>query len=166
MLRRQIGSIVTSTAKKLADAGVAVWLDDLSHRRIASGSLVREVAAGEIVGIATNPTILAKSISSGARYEGQLRELAFRGTANDDTLRVLTAWDVSAACDVLRPIYEKSGGRNVNAVNKIKVRLCKSVSLNLSVASTGLLTIGILVSSILLFSATVVHAANSQVQLK
>ena len=96
----------------LAANGVAVWLDDLSRTRIHSGSLAKSVEAGEIVGITTNPTIFAKAIGSGSGYEDQLRDLALRGTAIGETLRLLTAWDVRAACDILRPVYEQSGKRD------------------------------------------------------
>jgi transaldolase len=96
----------------LAAAGVAVWLDDLSRTRIHSGSLARSVEQGEIVGITTNPTIFAKAIGSGSGYEDQLRDLALRGTAIGETVRLLTAWDVRAACDIMRPAYDRSGGRD------------------------------------------------------
>jgi transaldolase len=96
----------------LAAAGVAVWLDDLSRTRIHSGSLAHSVEAGDIVGITTNPTIFAKAIGSGSGYEDQLRDLALRGTSIGETLRLLTAWDVRAACDIMRPVYERSGGRD------------------------------------------------------
>jgi transaldolase len=96
----------------LAAAGVAVWLDDLSRTRIHSGSLARSVEQKEIVGITTNPTIFAKAIGAGSGYEDQLRDLALRGTAIGETLRLLTAWDVRAACDIMRPAYDRSGGRD------------------------------------------------------
>jgi transaldolase len=96
----------------LAAAGVAVWLDDLSRTRIHSGSLARSVEQREIVGITTNPTIFAKAIGAGSGYEDQLQDLALRGTAIGETLRLLTAWDVRAACDIMRPAYDRSGGRD------------------------------------------------------
>ncbi|HEX3576324.1 MAG TPA: transaldolase [Rhodopila sp.] len=96
----------------LAAAGVAVWLDDLSRTRIHSGSLAQMVEKGEIVGITTNPTIFSKAIGSGSGYEDQLRDLAMRGTAIGETLRLLTGWDVRAACDILRPAYDRSGLRD------------------------------------------------------
>lgn len=97
---------------KLAAAGVAVWLDDLSRPLITSGNLDTMVRSGTIVGVTTNPTIFAKSISAGVGYSDQLRDFALRGTSIGETLRLLTAWDVRAACDVLRPIYESTGGRD------------------------------------------------------
>ena len=96
----------------LAAAGVAVWLDDLSRTRIHSGSLARSVESGEIVGITTNPTIFAKAIGAGSGYEDQVRELALRGTAIGESLRLLTAWDVRAACDVMRPVFDRTEGRD------------------------------------------------------
>lgn len=70
------------------------------------------VSDGAIVGVTTNPTIFSKSISAGAGYEDQLRELALRGTAVGETLRLLTAWDVRAACDILRPAFDRTGKRD------------------------------------------------------
>jgi transaldolase len=96
----------------LAAAGVSVWLDDLSRPRILTGSLARMVNRGEIVGITTNPTIFAKAIGARSGYEEQLRDLALRGTAIGETLRLLTAWDVRAACDILRPVYDRSASRD------------------------------------------------------
>ena len=95
----------------LAAAGVAAWLDDLDRSRIRSGDLARLVERG-VVGITTNPTIFAKAIGAGSGYEGQLRDLALRGTAVGEALRMLTAWDVRAACDVLRPVFDRTGGRD------------------------------------------------------
>jgi len=96
----------------LANAGVSVWLDDLSRPRIKTGSLAKMVEQGDIVGITTNPTIFAKAIGAGSGYEDQLRDLALRGTAIGETLRLLTAWDVRAACDILRPVYDRTDGRD------------------------------------------------------
>jgi transaldolase len=98
--------------ERLANSGTSVWLDDLSRPLLQSGELEWMVANGTIVGVTTNPTIFSKSISAGSGYDEQLRELALRGTAIGEALRLLTAWDVRAACDVLRPVYERSGKRD------------------------------------------------------
>src|SRR3984885_12529512 len=96
----------------LAAAQVSIWLDDLSRPRILTGRLARMVDGGKIVGITTNPTIFAKAIGAGSGYEEQLRDLALRGTPIGETLRLLTAWDVRAACDILRPIYDRTTARD------------------------------------------------------
>ena len=111
--------------QELAAAGVAVWLDDLSRPRIQSGSLARLVEQGGIVGITTNPTIFAKAIGAGSGYEEQLRDLALRGTAIGETLRLLTAWDVRAACDVLRPVFDRTDARDGRVSIEVDPRIAQ-----------------------------------------
>jgi transaldolase len=111
--------------QELAAAGVAVWLDDLSRPRIQSGSLARLVEQGDIVGITTNPTIFAKAIGDGSGYEEQLRDLALRGTAIGETLRLLTAWDVRAACDILRPVFDGTDARDGRVSIEVDPRIAQ-----------------------------------------
>jgi Transaldolase/Fructose-6-phosphate aldolase len=64
-----------ATNKKLAElseAGVAVWLDDLSRGRIHSGDLQSLVDDYSVVGITTNPTIFAAAISASGSYDDQV----------------------------------------------------------------------------------------------
>jgi len=116
---------VSHALQELASAGVAVWLDDLSRPRIQSGSLARAVEQGEIVGITTNPTIFDKAIGTGSGYNDQLRDLALRGTSIGETLRLLTAWDVRAACDILRPVFDRTGGRDGRVSIEVDPRLAE-----------------------------------------
>ena len=53
----------TDPLADLAEAGVAVWLDDLSRERLQSGNLAELVRRG-VVGVTTNPTIFAKALGS------------------------------------------------------------------------------------------------------
>ena len=62
--------------KALADAGVSIWLDDLSRERIETGNLADLVKNSSVVGVTTNPTIFASALSDGERYDDQVRELA------------------------------------------------------------------------------------------
>jgi transaldolase len=94
----------------LAEAGVSIWLDDLSRDRLTSGSLAELAAREHVTGVTTNPTIFAKSITDGRAYDGQLRDLAARGVGADEGLRSLTTFDVRWACDVLRPVYDNTDG--------------------------------------------------------
>jgi transaldolase len=112
-----------SPLKELAKHGVSIWLDDLNRPLIQTGELARMVNDGEIVGITTNPTIFAKAIGAGSGYESQLRELALRGTAIGETLRLLTAWDVRTACDILRPVYERSELRDGRVSIEVDARI-------------------------------------------
>ena len=94
----------------LSDAGVSVWLDDLSRERLQSGNLQELIDTRSVVGVTTNPSIFQKALAEGHAYDGQLAELAARGADVDATIRTVTTDDVRNACDVLTPQWEASGG--------------------------------------------------------
>jgi transaldolase len=94
----------------LTAAGVAIWLDDLSRTRLADGSLARLIRNCHVVGVTTNPTIFHKAISGGDHYDQQIHDLAARGVTAEEALRMITAFDVRWACDVLREVHNASGG--------------------------------------------------------
>jgi len=93
----------------LSSHGVAVWLDDLSRDRINSGGLAALTAERSVVGITTNPTIFGAAISGSDIYNDQISDLSKRGVAIDEALRMITAYDVRAACDVLAATAKRTG---------------------------------------------------------
>ncbi|MFC7891500.1 transaldolase [Streptomyces sp. NPDC057381] len=116
----------TATAgalRRLSEAGVSVWLDDLSRRRIESGDLAELVGTRHVVGVTTNPSIFQAAIGSGEGYEEQLADLATRGVTVDEAVRMMTTADVRAAADVLRPVYEATGGRDGRVSIEVDPRL-------------------------------------------
>ncbi|MBF6287386.1 transaldolase [Nocardia cyriacigeorgica] len=94
----------------LSAAGVSVWLDDLSRDRINSGNLAELVATRGVVGVTTNPTIFQGALSKGHAYDAQVAALAAQGADADAAIRTITTDDVRAACDVLAPVFEATGG--------------------------------------------------------
>jgi transaldolase len=95
---------------ELSDAGVSVWLDDLSRDRIRTGNLQSLVDEYSVVGVTTNPTIFAAAISGSDAYDDQLHAMAVRGVGVDEALRTITAADVRDACDLLRPVHDRKPG--------------------------------------------------------
>jgi transaldolase len=94
----------------LSAAGVAVWLDDLSRERLRSGSLEQLLRDKHVVGVTTNPTIFQKALAQGDAYDDQIRDLALRGCDVGESVRAITTYDVRWGCDVLRPVYDRTGG--------------------------------------------------------
>lgn len=90
--------------KALSDAGVSIWLDDLSRERIETGNLAGLVAEKSVVGVTTNPTIFASAIANGERYDEQVRQLVEKGEPVDRVIFELTTEDVRNACDILAPV--------------------------------------------------------------
>lgn len=103
---------MTQNAKlaELSEAGVSVWLDDLSRELISSGGLKELVETKSVVGVTTNPSIFQAALSKGTSYDDQVNELAARGADVDATIRTVTTDDVRNACDVLAPVFEQSDG--------------------------------------------------------
>lgn len=102
--------MTTSPTAALSEAGVSIWLDDLSRERIASGDLDRLIAERNVVGVTTNPTIFAGALAKGDGYAEQLHTLAAAGTDVDTAVFEITTDDVRAAADVFRPVYDASNG--------------------------------------------------------
>jgi transaldolase len=94
---------------ELSNAGVAVWLDDLSRDRIRSGNLQSLVDNYSVVGVTTNPTIFAAAISGSASYDDQVHAMAVRKVSVEEALRTITAADVRDACDLLTPVAQRTG---------------------------------------------------------
>jgi transaldolase len=96
------------TLKQLTDAGVAIWLDDLSRERLVRGTLAELIRDRYVVGVTTNPTIFQKAVSGSEIYDEQVRDLARRQVDVGEALRAITTYDVRWGCDVLRPTYDAS----------------------------------------------------------
>jgi transaldolase len=101
---------MTDHLQELSDVGVSIWLDDLSRERLDSGNLAELVKNDHIVGVTTNPSIFASALAEGERYDEQVKELATAGADVHKTVFALTTTDVRNACDVLKPVYDATGG--------------------------------------------------------
>jgi transaldolase len=110
MTDRRDGETATDPLAALTELGVALWLDDLSRDRLATGNLAELVRDKHIVGVTTNPTIFDKAISGSDLYDDQVRDLARRNVSVGEALRMITTHDVRAACDLLAPVHNATDG--------------------------------------------------------
>lgn len=97
---------MTDNLQALSEAGVSIWLDDLTRERLVSGSPAKLAADDHVVGVTTNPSIFARTIADSDTYGTQGRDLPARGVDVGEAMRALTTFDVRWACDVLRPMYD------------------------------------------------------------
>jgi transaldolase len=100
----------TDTLRVLSEAGVSIWLDDLSRQRINSGNLAALITERHVVGVTSNPTIFAHAVVHAEDYAEQIRELAARGASADEAVREITVADVQLACDVFSGTWASTGG--------------------------------------------------------
>ncbi|WP_087485134.1 transaldolase [Brachybacterium massiliense] len=94
----------------LSDAGVSIWLDDLSRGRLQTGNLAELIASRNIVGVTTNPSIFQAAISGSDEYDADITRLAGEGRSVDEVIEVLTTDDVRAAADLFADVHSASGG--------------------------------------------------------
>ncbi|MDQ3104836.1 MAG: transaldolase [Actinomycetota bacterium] len=106
----------------LTDQGVAIWLDDLSRDRLSSGGLA-DLRERGVVGVTSNPTIFAKALKDADEYEEQVRDLRVREVSLEESVRAITTYDVRWACDVMRPAYDATGGRDGRVSLEVDPRL-------------------------------------------
>lgn len=114
---------MTEATQKLSDAGVSLWLDDLSRERLETGNLQELVETRNVVGVTTNPTIFAQALSRGDRYDAQMRRLAEEGRDVEESVFAVTTDDVREACDVLAPIYRQTRGQDGRVSIEVDPRL-------------------------------------------
>ncbi len=117
---------MTDHLKALANAGVSIWLDDLSRGRLLSGNLEQMRDTDHIVGVTTNPSIFDKAISSGgAEYASQLGDAKSRKLSVDEAVRTMTTYDVRWACDVFQDVYNNSKGFDGRVSIEVDPRLAR-----------------------------------------
>ena len=107
----------------LNEQGVSIWLDDISRDRLRSGNLQELIDDKHVVGVTSNPTIFQKALEKGDAYDDQLRDLKTREIAIDGVIRYLMAYDIRWACDVLRPVYDRTGGLDGRVSIEVDPRL-------------------------------------------
>jgi transaldolase/glucose-6-phosphate isomerase len=103
---------VNPKLKALTEAGVSIWLDQLGRSLVAGGELKRMVEQESLRGVTSNPSIFEKSILGTSDYDDAIAELARADRSAKEIYDTLTVADVQAACDVLAPVHEESGGRD------------------------------------------------------
>jgi transaldolase/glucose-6-phosphate isomerase len=90
--------------------GQSPWHDNISRGLLTSGKLKKMVAAGDITGLTSNPTIFEQAISQGDDYDAGVLALARKGKDADAIFDTLAIEDIRAAADVFAPVYKRTGG--------------------------------------------------------
>src|SRR5687767_15294296 len=94
----------------LTAAGTSIWLDQLRRGMIESGELERLVEEDSLRGVTSNPAIFEKAMLGSDDYDEAFEQAAREGLSAREVYRRLAVEDVQAAADVLRPVYEATGG--------------------------------------------------------
>ncbi|HUG64877.1 MAG TPA: transaldolase [Gaiellaceae bacterium] len=99
-----------SRLHELSSHGVSVWVDSLSREMLETGELARLIDEDAVVGVTSNPTIFEKALSTGDWYDEQLRAEVERTDDTREVFFALAVEDIKRACDLLRPVWERTNG--------------------------------------------------------
>jgi transaldolase len=97
---------------RLSELGQSVWIDNLSRESIRGGHLQSLIDDFSVVGATSNPTIFQKAMTTGDAYDEQIKELSGDGPDGKTVFWALAKRDIKDACDVFRPVWERSAGRD------------------------------------------------------
>lgn len=98
------------TLIQLLEYGQSYWLDNLTRKKITGGELKKRVFEQGLRGITSNPSIFNKAISNSEDYQEQIESLVEEGRSPQEIYEALTVKDVQDACDILKPVFDESGG--------------------------------------------------------
>ena len=116
---------MTDVLGELTQAGVSVWLDDISRERLRTGNLESLIRDFHVRGVTSNPTIFANALAKGDAYDDQIKDLASRGVTVDEAARMITTYDIRWGADVLRPVYDSSAGVDGRVSIEVDPRLAR-----------------------------------------
>lgn len=111
---------MTSDIARLNDFGQSPWYDNITRALVRGGGLAALIDGDGIRGVTSNPTIFEKAIASGEGasgegaggngYDDQLLDLHGQGGDTETAFWALAVDDIGGAADLLRAVYDRSGG--------------------------------------------------------
>jgi transaldolase len=95
---------------ELARRGQSPWLDDLRREYFTAGTLQRLIDSDGLRGVTSNPTIFDRAISASTAYDADIRAAVADRLDAGQAFERLAIAEIQRACDLFRPLYEKTGG--------------------------------------------------------
>ena len=101
-----------NTTQHVASLGQSLWLDNLSRSLIRDGTLARLIAEDGVSGVTSNPSIFQSALATSPYYANDLARLKASEPDAERRYEALAIPDIQAACDLLLPTHEASGGND------------------------------------------------------
>jgi transaldolase len=98
--------------KQISELGQSLWLDNLSRTLIHEAGLARLIGDDGISGVTSNPSIFHSAIATSPYYAEALAQLRQTESNPERRYETLVIADVQAACDLLRPVFERTRGND------------------------------------------------------
>jgi transaldolase len=102
---------MTSRWKSLAGLGQSVWYDNVARPALASGHLAQLVREDGVTGGTSNPSIFSKAVLESDLYDAEIRSASPAAT-DEEVFERCAVHDIQRACDLVRPVWEQTAGRD------------------------------------------------------
>lgn len=99
-----------NATQQLHALGQSLWLDNITHALLTSGTLDRYIEKFAVTGLTSNPTIFESAIREGGFYDDAIRRRARAGMSDEALFFELATADLIQAADLFRPIHDATGG--------------------------------------------------------
>lgn len=96
--------------QKLHQAGVSLWLDNITRGLLDNGTLEKYINELSITGLTSNPTIFDHAIDNTDFYDEAIHQKALMGKSGETLFFELAVEDLVRAADLFKPIYERTNG--------------------------------------------------------
>ena len=102
---------VGEPTRRLQEIGQSVWLDGVSRPLLVSGALSRFLAELSVTGLGFNQDVFEHTVLSGNAYDASIQALAAAGLSEEEQFFELALEDLTQAGELLRPIFDATGGK-------------------------------------------------------
>jgi transaldolase len=126
---------MTNHLLEIEALGQSIWLDNISRQLLDSGALERLIADDGISGVTSNPSIFEKAMGHSDRYDDALRAAAEEGLDAREIFFRLAIKDIQDGADLLRPVWERTGGADGHISFELLPELADQVEASVAAAT-------------------------------
>jgi len=115
--RRRLGEVIQlereqhiNPCKGLHEAGQSIWLDNIRHALLTSGTLARYISSLWVTGLTSNPTIFEHAITGSSDYDESILKRLDQDLSTEQLFFEIAIEDIVAAAELLRPVFEATAG--------------------------------------------------------
>jgi transaldolase len=101
-----------NAGKQLSEFGQSIWFDYIQRNMLDSGELARLIDEDGVTGVTSNPSIFQAAITGGDEYLSDIKTGAAAGKSAMDTYESLAIADIQKACDIMRPVFDRTFGND------------------------------------------------------
>jgi transaldolase len=121
--------------REIKTLGQSIWLDNLTRGLLRPDGLRQLIERDGVSGVTSNPSIFHKAVSGGPEYASDLARLRASSLSPEERYEQLVIPDIQAACELLWPVYEASGGDDGYVSLEVSPRLADDESATVQAAT-------------------------------